>query len=66
MPMTLNAPVKLAVFGVVLAGSFGVGLAVGAIAGPIDTGEQHMPAEVPTSDVPTTSVVHEEGHGDGD
>jgi hypothetical protein len=53
--------VKLAVFGAVLAASFGVGLAVGAVAGPIDTGEQHMPA-----DVPTTSIVHEEGHGDGD
>ena len=64
--MNLSAPAKLAVFGVVLAGSFGVGLAVGAVAGPIDTGEQHVPADVPTSDVATTSIVHTEGHGDGD
>jgi hypothetical protein len=59
--MNLGAPVKLAVFGAVLAASFGVGLAVGAVAGPVDTGEQHMPA-----DPPATSIVHAEGHGDGD
>ena len=56
----MNAAAKLAVFGAVLAASFGVGLAVGAVAGPVDTGE-HRPAEVPTP----SSIVHEEGHGDG-
>jgi hypothetical protein len=53
---------KLAAFVVVLAASFGVGAAVGAVAGPIDVdgGDDHTEVheEVPTS----TTVAHPDGH----
>jgi hypothetical protein len=56
----MSAGVKLGGFGLVLAASLGVGLAAGAVAGPIDT-DDHPPA---VSSTPS-SVVDEEEHGHG-
>ena len=54
--------VKLAGFAVVLAAAFGVGAAVGAVAGPIEVDGADDHTEVHDEGPPATTVVHPAGH----
>lgn len=60
----MSPGVKLAGFAVVLAAAFGVGAAVGAVAGPIDVDGAEDHTEVHDDGGPTTTTVHPAGHGE--
>jgi hypothetical protein len=64
--MTRNHAAKLVAFALLIAATFGAGAALGAVAGPIDTGDDHTDMGDDHTESPTTSVTVDwhEPHGD--
>jgi hypothetical protein len=70
----MNAPTKLAAFGLALGLAFAGGAALGEVVGPVDVGgsdghpaethpsESHPSDTRPNEPAPTTTVGHEGGH----
>jgi hypothetical protein len=60
----MNAPTKLAAFGLVLVLSFAGGAALGEVVGPVDVGEpqDHPSDTTPVEPGPTSTTAHEGGH----
>jgi hypothetical protein len=55
--MTRNPVPKLVAFALLIAITFGAGAALGAVAGPIDTGADHTDMGDDHTESPTTSVT---------
>ena len=55
--MTWNPAAKLVAFALLIAATFGAGAALGAVAGPIDTGAEHTDMDDDHTESPTTTVT---------